>query len=703
MSARHVDRALRLAALLLVSVPAAALAQSDSLKGWTGTIVVRDTELSDYVSEVPSPNNVSFGSERYRARYLTVWTIKDGRASVTHDERTWRQEHSGHRTWPLACTAEEYASGTGHLWEEHSRSRTETRAHFEGEGDCSLDLTDESAGMHCQSPTFPVRESVTESGSCTGCCDAGPDETQRWEEPLSTSEQEGQAFGGFTDALTGNPTVISGSKLEVEDGRRRESTWSLKRESAYVLEVQPKDYETWVPKASRSEDVAGNGLVLRATLKRKDGAPLDVGAKEVTFRLVDISSEPGVSMNFPPAAQAKATPDLRFEATWNKELQVAEDGMTATREGKALGGAYAVLSSFDFGAYGAVTVEAVLTTGEVVHGHLEGDETVLQILIPWRYSPHDPIAVAWREAVGDRAGDADGDNDTEPLGDLHQGDGLTLYEEYRGLHIGGRHQRLHPDRKELFVVNNVGTLLSRGARVFERASRIVVHDRLRREEVGTDRVVNFNTSGAYNAVAQHAVLANWAPPAMQSMRALGGPGTPGRIHEVQVSMHPIWDEQTDTPMRTVAHELAHSSSVPHHGAGDLKEEWEVQDGGIVAKRASGSTGLPIRVFREDGTTELLGWDALYYFSGRSAVPQGQHSGDRSCMMSYLAASALTRGAKDLRYIPDESWGPKGAHLCTDPAGTGVNAADHSPAPHCGPAMEGRGRCQDVLCINDLHH
>jgi hypothetical protein len=59
------------------------------------------------------------------------------------------------------------------------------------------------------------------------------------------------------------------------------------------------------------------------------------------------------------------------------------------------------------------------------------------------------------------------DNDAEPPGDGTPGDGLTRYEEYRGLEVNGladdnssmsdqvNHQRLNPTRKDMFVVNGV--------------------------------------------------------------------------------------------------------------------------------------------------------------------------------------------------------------------------------------------------------
>ena len=54
------------------------------------------------------------------------------------------------------------------------------------------------------------------------------------------------------------------------------------------------------------------------------------------------------------------------------------------------------------------------------------------------------------KAFGGSGADQD-DTDAMPAGDGKPGDGLSRYEEYRGVHVNGQHQRLDPDTKELFV------------------------------------------------------------------------------------------------------------------------------------------------------------------------------------------------------------------------------------------------------------
>ena len=72
------------------------------------------------------------------------------------------------------------------------------------------------------------------------------------------------------------------------------------------------------------EQHRGNALVVKATLRRVDGKPLDLFMKQVTFRLSQRSHEPGVSMNFPSEEERASPPlpDLSFEEDLNAPLDL---------------------------------------------------------------------------------------------------------------------------------------------------------------------------------------------------------------------------------------------------------------------------------------------------------------------------------------------------------------------------------------------
>lgn len=84
-------------------------------------------------------------------------------------------------------------------------------------------------------------------------------------------------------------------------------------------------------------------------------------------------------------------------------------------------------------------MEAELEDGRVLQGELKmgEEERVSDILIPKR-EKGSKVAFAWLQERG-LSGVADGsDTDRQPVGKPGaDGDGLTVYEEYRGFYVGG--------------------------------------------------------------------------------------------------------------------------------------------------------------------------------------------------------------------------------------------------------------------------
>src|SRR5262249_29785942 len=141
------------------------------------------------------------------------------------------------------------------------------------------------------------------------------------------------------------------------------------------------------------------------------------------------------------------------------DLKVTGD-MFAQKSGKDLLEATAVVSSFDWGAWGRISVRAYLESGREVIGSLKDDEDMTEPPIP-KSREGSWIADAWRNKTG-AEGDDDSDDENDPVGDGNKGDGLTLYEEYRGWHEGGRRVNNEfdgggdPKKKELFICDLSG-------------------------------------------------------------------------------------------------------------------------------------------------------------------------------------------------------------------------------------------------------
>jgi len=84
-------------------------------------------------------------------------------------------------------------------------------------------------------------------------------------------------------------------------------------------------------------------------------------------------------------------------------------------------------------------------------------------------------------------------------------------------------------------------------------------------------------------------------------------------------------------------------------------------------------------------------------------PQAQHSGDDHCVMRYFFANAYPKtGDTSIYYISKAGTEPKGNGLCISPTGTGINDKDHAPQSRYSDARNGRGACQNWVCVNDKY-
>jgi len=223
---------------------------------------------------------------------------------------------------------------------------------------------------------------------------------------------------------------------------------------------------------------------------------------KIRFTLEDVSREPGVSMNYPFHDREEA-PDLFISEMSGSGLNITEDGQSAVTL-DAVNEAEIVLQPRDFGARGKLSATATVAAG--------GKEMKVRAVLKrtgehWLTLPLDEnrngIADCWEKAhnIYPCAGDAD--DDGEPEGKA-PGDGLSAWEEYRGFFVRGKHERLDPNRKDLFV-HDPDRLAEKAG--FGPITGLEVHY-VEPEEgrcTGTDdraRVVNFR-AGLSHLVDQH--------------------------------------------------------------------------------------------------------------------------------------------------------------------------------------------------------
>ena len=501
-----------------------------------------------------------------------------------------------------------------------------------------------------------------------------------------------------------------------------EVTWHLEPVESEDVElvVMLPGYDNWRPEGSIDENTPGNSIGIEARLQRTDGNPPQTArVKKFAMELVSVSHEPGVCMNYPvdAASGGDPKPDLQFVSELNQDWTIdggaPESLVMESQEGSYLVSPSAMMTSFDWGAYALLKVTAELVDGRILTGHLNGGSG--DIRIPKRQDGS-LIADAWKTAKGVSGLPDTNDSEGDPEGDGHPGDGLALYEEYRGFYEGGlfTHISGHPKKKDLFVRNMIGD--TRGYVLAAAISGLEIHYRLAADEFPASRVINANHSaGAPHTVDQHGILVVRAPLDGPAGQACGGPSIPKHIVKIMIeSTEPAVNDSGGVPWtmvrrngklilrdrfaRLIAHELMHACNVWHHGRGDVRhQEWVIdrdQEGTLTFKEDD----QVIRILRESGASIVPRPVTNLTMTVWLGVTGGAHSGNDDCVMRYDLADAYRSLAQpNVRYWVDGDE-VAGSSLCNHKAGTGVNAAGRTPQPRYGDATN--GDCLKQICVND---
>jgi hypothetical protein len=504
-----------------------------------------------------------------------------------------------------------------------------------------------------------------------------------------------------------SPVVTGGATL----------SWSFAYTPDLVLTLEPDaNFDTWMPEAGPNESVAGNMISVIAHLRQHDGKPPSV-PQNLQFDLVGTSVNPGLSMNYPAQGIGPNLPDMRFESSANPSLKLSgSNGQTAiTTTPTTDAGVY--VSSFDFGGSSTLKVSVV------------GMNVSATLLLPKR-TGSSLIADEYKRLTGKEGATDDDDTDVNPVGGDHIGDGLTLFEEYRGFHVQGTHIRTDPKTRELFVLDKIKTPGAIGGiSLYELATAIRTYGVLS-SELNPDRVINFNHGGSgAHTVDQHGIIIEHDSEKYKLYgEAGGGPGTPKTITSIKVpsgldltrkswvnsiASSRVRSAQAYQTEVLVAHELLHGSNVYHHGetdpqliAGSKKPYnvvWSVSSdstGDFILE--NGSQQVTLRMENPDveippAALRRIRPKGAYSYIG---YPNGQHSGDELCLMRYFTSQAyLSSKHYASRYVFPGLESP-GNQLDSSRNGTGINDPSHLPESRYGPATI--GNCTKQLCINDAH-
>lgn len=489
-------------------------------------------------------------------------------------------------------------------------------------------------------------------------------------------------------------------------------------EKVELIVEPPADLAKWRPIGGEDETIAGDFIPIKVRLQKPGGGVPKTKVTRFKYQLLDTSSEKGVCMNWPRQPASPQPRDLQFEPGQNGGLTIGDsERQSASQVGGMMTAGGVVISCFDYGASGRFIAEAELEDGRTILGVVQG--TQLEYLnLPARANDS-RIASVFLQDHGATGLKDDDDSENDPVGDGFKGDGLTLYEEYRGFKHGDGWVTGDPKTKDVFVINGLRGMrqVLRGIALFEVVTRFNVHSLLREYQVNDQRVINFNHTDAPHVVDQHVIRIRAERKMSEGADAarVEKIGTPGIARSVLIP--PDWPVFSTTHGRTyeyfaatLAHEMLHDCNVYHHGEVDKIVEWQYVPGS-PAQVVESDYG-PITVMDENGQviTPDQGFPDPAHLSKRKVwigIDQGQHSGDEDCLMRYDCAFAYrAKTDPSVRYLArGES---TGMGFCVTAAGTGVNASSHRPqsrysstAPPGVGVEDQRGKCKFQLRVNDL--
>jgi hypothetical protein len=388
-----------------------------------------------------------------------------------------------------------------------------------------------------------------------------------------------------------------------------------------------------MPEPGKDELTAGKIMTIDLKLLSHSGGPIKSKAKSFELHLSNTSTEPGMTLNTPLTPTPDmydlgflppGTPNIGGEA---QEITVRCPGCTT---------ASVKLGSFDGGGWTTLTAKAILEDGSEIEGHLLVSGGVKEIPIP-KEIPNSKIASKWLTDNGDPG---ETDDKEKSKGNPHDGDGLTAYEEYRGVISEGKFKRLDPKKKELGVWMNKSefSLFEIGLDWFTGASEVEVI-KFFNNEIGPDRKLNGNAGSAHNYNQKVIKLLKGHVRKNVLGRTEPGPGIPVNVNRVIIDYNQIVSMQQKTELealkqhvqlpynlpemiaKTVAHELGHGVNIKHHGEGEIKDTI------IIVKE-----GMPVHIYYPRGTAEIT--DRPYTIQGVVGDMINQESGDVFCIMNY---------------------------------------------------------------------
>lgn len=565
---------------------------------------------------------------------------------------------------------------------------------------------DEDVG-HCRLEYSPVGQSddgSPNSGTIRMLGSMHEHDTYRHQPPLDFTKEEKQDVGPDGDQFD----VPCGPKTKslrgdlVRDnanGRYVRVSFDLVQDGEKQTEVvmtPAGDYDMWQPQGGEKESDIGDFIDVKivAQEKGKPGSAPPEKVKKYTIKLVDVSKEPGVCLNWPQSPGDKAKPDLKLDKDNPYIKLLDEEGQSAETKEEGLERFMVTVNSHDWGAYGKLQVTAELKDGTVVQGHVEGKASEFALALP-KDENSNHIADWWEHWFELKNTAPEADDDKTPLGDGDEGDTISLYEEYRGFRIQGKHERLSPEIKDIFIYDRDNLGLGYYGQTGLQAHRVTRDELTMVAGDGNQWRANGNRATASLGTVWALRLVRYVIGEGAVGETEGGPGVPKKIIEVRIDTARIAaaaGPHADAELKsTIAHELGHATNVWHHGDG---LDYSIP-GDVLCRK-------------KDGTVKnfvCAGKDCF-----EAAVQHGMYSGNDQCIMRYNStnfyetATGNCEWTRNGKKVKGRVFGydTPGALYCESGKGTGVN--DTSKAPNkAGDATAGRGECKYKLCVNSNKH
>jgi hypothetical protein len=485
-----------------------------------------------------------------------------------------------------------------------------------------------------------------------------------------------QAMNYQSPKLPKLPGVLSGE--EVEPISNTTTSWKLtpgksQNTEYFITPVDLSQYKEYLPENNSK-------IKFKVYTKSKNASPV-----VIRFTLSEVSKEPGTCLN--EGVFNDQSPDALLNID-NSGVQFYRNNDFSVQTVNEVSEAEVAVDIKDYGAYAEISAEINIAGDWYKVENDINDEYFLSIPMD---ENENLISDKWEKDnnIFSKNLDIDYDEENEPKLDNLNGDGLSVFEEYRGLIAIGKHNRLNPEKKDLIVENQMGQGILDGINLFQTASGIEVLV-LNKNELSKDRIVNKNSKTGKFMDQYGLIIKNGKgsePNDYGEAKPFGKLfKTPKLCTEIVIDNSALSSLPKDFYDKTVAHELGHGVGAPHHSiAKKYNREWKVNlEKGTISPRVFGGDGVEIT---QKG----------FKIRGYVSYDNGKASGDINCIMCYTNYYQWVY--RRINQI-EEYWAidpePEGKIFCTSPLATGRNLTKNG----FGNAPDG-GNCISKMRIKDL--